>query len=357
MATEASLGKNKCDFWLLITAKAFFTCREACLDVLLKARSFFIRGLVKRWGWTGSPWSGVNEWLHSSCSRIGAFMEAFVRRLSSGIWQEFKEAFCHSRVIIYPAASWSDSVGSSQCNITIMAHLCIVELLLKDLNIEAVLPPGVQHKRLSHLSCGPIDLKSNKHIWNQDLPMKCWIRACKSVVTAPTFCFHSLWSGWSALLKMSAPVSRFRTSRMSSSRKASGCGWNRTSHDIVCCHEPGTIQRDINTEVKLSSYLHLQWPVHFFLRSQSVFEGCRCPRGWNRDSFTERRSPRSNKWTEKKIGCAQALLITLHWDSVGTQGAMWHFFKICTHHSLSGAWVWSLCGVVCWWDTSGHRQG
>lgn len=85
----------------------FFTCREACLDVLLKARSFFIWGLVKRWGWAGSPWSGVSEWLHSSCSRTGAFTEEFVRRLSSGIWQEFKEAFCHSRVILYPAASWS----------------------------------------------------------------------------------------------------------------------------------------------------------------------------------------------------------------------------------------------------------
>lgn len=142
--------------------------------------------------------------------------------------------------------------------------------------------------------------------------MNCWIRACKRVVTAPTLCFHSLQSGWSALLKMSAPVSRFRTSRMSSSRKASGCGWNRTSRDIVCCHEPGTRHCDINTEARLSSYLHLQWPVHFFLRSQSVFEGCRSPRGWHCDTFTECRSLRSNKLTEKKIGCVQALIITVH---------------------------------------------
>lgn len=145
----------------------FLTCRAACLDVLLKVRSFFIWGLVKRWGWTGSPWSGVSEWLHSSCSRTGAFAEEFVRRLSSGIWQEFKEAFCHPRVILYPAASWSDSVASRRYHMTVMAHLCIVELLLKDLNVEAVFPPGVQHQRLSHLSCGPIDLKSNKHVFEQ----------------------------------------------------------------------------------------------------------------------------------------------------------------------------------------------
>lgn len=75
---------------------------------------------------------------------------------------------CHSRVITYPAAGWSDGAAS-----TAGAHLCIVELLLKDVNIEAVFPPGVQHQRLSHLSRGPIDLKSNNYIYNQDFPLKC----------------------------------------------------------------------------------------------------------------------------------------------------------------------------------------
>lgn len=76
-----------------------------------------------------------------------------------------------------------------------MAHLCIVELLLKNLNIEAVLPPGVQHQRLTDLSCWPIDLKS-EYIYNRDLPFKCsvstwrrfkyltWRRHSPSVSTA-----------------------------------------------------------------------------------------------------------------------------------------------------------------------------
>lgn len=36
-----------------------------------------------------------------------------------------------------------------------------------------------------------------------------------------------------------------------------------------------------------SSYLHLQWPMHFLLGSQSIFEGSWCPWHRDHDSFTE----------------------------------------------------------------------
>lgn len=307
--------------------KAAFTCREACLDVLLKARSFFIWGLVKRWGWTGSPWSGVSEWLHSSCSRTGAFTEEFVRRLSSGIWQELKEAFCHSRVNLYPAASCSDSVGSSRDHMTVMAHLCIVELLLKDLNVEAVFPPGVQHQRLSHLLCGPIDLKLNKHVFEQLFTLemlngslwKCGGLHPRSVSTA---CGRAGLLCWRCPLRF--PASGLRVCLLLESPAAVA----ETERAVMpfAVVNTGTSRCDINTELKLSSYLHLQWPVHFFLRSQSVFEGCRCPRGCNRDSFAERRSPGSNKMTEKKISCVLTLTIYIT-SSVGMQGALGSFFS------------------------------
>lgn len=170
---------------VFLWGKSFFTCGEACFDALLEARSFFIRGLVERGGWTGSSWSDVREWLHSSCSRVGAAIDEFVRRLSSGICnQKLQKQTCHCRVIVY------ESVGWRRCSATIMTHLCIVELLLKDLNIEAVLPPGVQHQRLAHLSCRPIDLKSKLHL---DLPFKWW-RSLKTfdLKIALTLCFHSL---------------------------------------------------------------------------------------------------------------------------------------------------------------------
>lgn len=61
-----------------------------------------------------------------------------------------------------------------------------------------------------------------------------------------------------------------------------------------------------------SSYLHLQWPVHLFLGSQSIFEGSRCPRGWNHDSFTEFGGPRTGKLTENIIQHAPPLGLVEH---------------------------------------------
>lgn len=84
--------------------------------------------------------------------------------LASG--KSFKKATRHSGVVSHV------SVGQRGRSAIIRAHLCIVQLLLKDLNIEAVLPPGVQHQRFAYLSCWPIDLKS-EYVLNRDLPFKC----------------------------------------------------------------------------------------------------------------------------------------------------------------------------------------
>lgn len=107
------------------------------------------------------------------------------------------------------------------------------------------------------------------------------------------------------------------------------------------------------TQPHLSSYLHLQWPMHLFLGSQSIFEGSRCPRGWNHDSFTEFGGPRTRQLTEniiQRVTPQQSDWIKILVECEGHTVLRYLF----TRHSLSGAWVWFLFGAVCWRDTFGH---
>lgn len=87
---ETPFGKYRSPHQWFHLKTTLHTCTAACFGALWEARSFFIRGLVKRLGWTGtkegSSRPDIKERLHSSCSGIGEISEEFVSRLSSGTW-------------------------------------------------------------------------------------------------------------------------------------------------------------------------------------------------------------------------------------------------------------------------------
>lgn len=108
--------------------------------------SFLTRGLVKRWGCKGTSEGSspleVKGPLHSSCSGIGAISEELVSRLSSGTCIIVIQIQIHLETIPNHISLLlaTEPVILSVPEVT---YLCVVELLLEELDIDAVFPPRI----------------------------------------------------------------------------------------------------------------------------------------------------------------------------------------------------------------------